>query len=65
MSTSAELFPLREMMNVDAYEGGTGNLVLSQEWPSLRGETYSRIMLPMAEAEALAFAILAIARGRQ
>lgn len=51
------------LMQVDVFRGGTGNLVLSQEWPSMsRGERYVRIMVPMNEARALAEAILAVAR---
>ena len=52
-----------ELMTVDVFEGGTGNLVLCQEWPSMRqGERYTRIMIPMDEARALAESILAVAR---
>jgi hypothetical protein len=47
-------------MPVDVFEGGAGNLVLCQEWPSLHGELYLRILLPMAEARQLAEAILAV-----
>lgn len=52
-----------ELMAVDVFEGGTGNLVLCQEWPSMSlGERYTRIMVPMDEARELAEAILAVAR---
>jgi hypothetical protein len=64
MSSIPKMFPLREMMKPDVYEGGTGKLVICQEWPSLKGDTYTYVMLPMAEAEALANAILDMARGR-
>jgi hypothetical protein len=53
-----------QFMPVDVFRGGgTGNLVLCQEWPSMnRGERYVRIMVPMNEARELAEAILAVAR---
>ncbi len=51
------------LMAVDVFRGGTGNLVLCQEVPSIsRGERYVRIMIPMDEARELAEAILAVAR---
>lgn len=61
MSTYPVLFP-------EVFEGGNGDLVIVQEWPDLKGETFVRVMLPMAEARRLAAAILVVAemaeRGR-
>ena len=55
-----------DLMAVDVFVGGTGNLVLCQEWPSLaRGERYARVMVPMSEARELAEAILAVLREAQ
>ena len=51
-----------EVMPVDVYEGGNGDLVLTQEWPDMDGESYTRIMIPMEEAFALAQRILATAK---
>lgn len=52
-----------ELMPVDVFIGGTGNVVLCQEWPSLaKGERYTRIMIPISEARDLAEAILAVVR---
>lgn len=48
-----------EVMPVDVYRGaGTGMLVLCQEWPSIDGETYMRIAIPLRDAESLACQIL-------
>ena len=47
----------------DVFCGGSGNLVIVQEWPSLEGERFSRIVIPLSKAELLAGAIMAVARG--
>jgi hypothetical protein len=52
----------REFMPVEAFEGATGLLVLRQEWPGLAGEAFSRLMMPMEQAEALARQILTLAQ---
>ena len=41
---------------------GTRNLLLCQEWPSLEGERFMWIMIPMVEALQFAAAILAVVR---
>lgn len=50
------------LMPVDVFKGGTGNLVICQEWPATKGERYVRVMVPMGEARELAEAILAVVR---
>lgn len=52
-----------KFMPVDAFEGGNGDLVLCQEWPSIESERYLRVMVPMKDAEKLAMQILAVARA--
>jgi hypothetical protein len=57
--SSAKIFHVSEysdFMPVDVFEGGTGNLVLRQEWPSHDGERFLRIMIPMQQARRLAAA---------
>jgi hypothetical protein len=56
--------PIREFMPAEVYEGACGHLVILQEWPSIEGEEYVRIILPMSDAENLAHSILSVARGR-
>lgn len=57
-------FALKETMTPEVFRGGTGDLVILQELPSLEGgERFIRIRIPMVEAEALADAIRAVARG--
>jgi hypothetical protein len=52
-----------DLMPVNVFKGGTGNLVICQEWPSMtRGERCVRVMVPMSEARELAEAILAVVR---
>lgn len=50
---------------VSVFEGGTGNLVLCQEWPSPQGDAYSRVVIEMKDAEYLATRILGVARAVQ
>lgn len=52
-----------KFMPVDIFEGGNGDLVLCQEWPSIDRERYLRVMVPMGDAEKLAMQILAVARA--
>lgn len=52
-----------KFMPVNAFEGGNGDLVLCQEWPSMDRERYARVMLDMKDAEKLAMQILAVARA--
>lgn len=54
----------RKFMGVAVYVGGNGDLVLSQEWPSLnRGDRFVRVMVDMKDAEKLAMNILSVARA--
>lgn len=54
----------RKFMAVAVYVGGNGDLVLSQEWPSLnRGDRFVRVMVDMKDAEKLAMNILSVARA--
>lgn len=54
----------RKFMEVAVYVGGNGDLVLSQEWPSLnRGDRFLRVMVDMKDAEKLAMNILSVARA--
>lgn len=51
------------VMQVDVFQGGGGDLVLCQEWPSLTdGELYMRVIVNMKDAEELARRILDVAR---
>jgi hypothetical protein len=48
-----------DVMPVDVFRGaGSDMLVLCQEWPSIDGEEYVRIVIPMREAEDIARRIL-------
>lgn len=51
-------FPL---MGVEIFEGGNGHLVIVQEWPDLKGESYLRVMMNMDEAESICARIMAVA----
>ena len=51
-----------ELMSVEVFVGGGGDLVLCQEWPQLKGEQYLRIIVPMRDAVELAHKIIAVAR---
>jgi hypothetical protein len=62
MTCFAELL-LNETMAPEVFRGATGMLVICQEWSSEKTESFSRIMVPMADAVALAERILAVARG--
>ena len=54
----------RKFMEVAVYVGDNGDLVLSQEWPSLnRGDRFLRVMVDMKDAEKLAMNILSVARA--
>lgn len=54
----------RKFMEVAVYVGGNGDLVLSQEWPSLnRGDRFVRVIVDMKDAEKLAMNILSVARA--
>lgn len=46
----------------EVYENGNGYFVICQEWPELEGDKYLRIMVAPEHAEALAHALLALAR---
>lgn len=48
---------------VDIYEGGGGDLVLCQEFPSIKGEHYVRIFIDMDQAEHICATIMEIARA--
>ncbi len=50
-----------ETMPPGVFKGGTGDLVIVQEYTSLAGESYLRIRIPMADAARLAQDILAVA----
>jgi hypothetical protein len=53
-----------KFMAVAVFEGGNGDLVLRQEWPSLKyGDRFVRVMVDMKDAEKLAMNILAVARA--
>jgi hypothetical protein len=46
--------PQFEVMPVDVFVGGGGHVVLCQEWTSIEnGESYSRILIKPADAEAV------------
>jgi hypothetical protein len=47
----------------EVFRGALGDLVLCQEWPTLDGERYVRLIIPMDRALDLASAIAAAARG--
>jgi hypothetical protein len=51
----------QETMPVEVFEGGTGALVICQEYTQETGETYVRVSLPMSDAIALAENILGVA----
>jgi hypothetical protein len=51
----------QDAMPVEVFEGGTGALVICQEYTQQSGETYVRVVLPMSDAIALAEDILAVA----
>jgi hypothetical protein len=51
----------QETMPVEVFEGGTGALVICQEYTRQSGETYVRVVLPMSDAITLAEDILAVA----
>lgn len=52
-----------KFMPVSVFEGGNGDLVLCQEWPSVdQGERFMGVMLNMKDADRLATEILAVAR---
>lgn len=55
--------PATKFMAVAVFEGGNGDLVLCQEWPSLSCERFVRVMLDMRDAEKLAMNILSVARS--
>lgn len=64
----SSVFPFGEFMEVmpvDVFEGGGGHIVLCQEWPSVEGERYLRIMLSTADAERVAKEISAIVSRRR
>jgi hypothetical protein len=65
MSNNADFSELlrTETMPPDVFKGGTGDLVICQEWSTETNERYLRIKVPMADAVALAEGILAVARG--
>jgi hypothetical protein len=50
-----------ELMPVEVFVGGCGDLVLCQEWPQIEGEQYLRIIVPMRDALKLAHKIIAVA----
>jgi len=47
---------------VDVFEGAGGDLIILQEWPDLKGETFVRIFIDMDEAERLCAQIMAVAK---
>ena len=57
------VIPDTKFMAVAVFEGGNGDLVLCQEWPSLSGERFVRVMLDMKDAEKLAMNIMSVARA--
>ena len=62
MSVSFEsMLDLVETMPAECFEGGTGDLVICQEYPRQEGDFYARVRIPMARAVRLAEEILAIA----
>ena len=53
-----------KFMAVAVFEGGNGDLVLRQEWPSIaHGDRFVRVMTDMKDAEKLAMHILSVARA--
>lgn len=50
-----------DVMPVDVYESGNGDLMLCQEWPDIDGDAYSRIKIPLDQAESVARRIIALA----
>jgi hypothetical protein len=56
---------LNETMPAECFEGGTGDLVIVQEYTSPDSETYVRIRVPMSDAVRLGKEILAIANHRR
>jgi hypothetical protein len=56
------LFDTYEVMPIDVFVGGCGHIVLCQEWPSIKEETYLRVMLNERDAEELCRQIMAAAR---
>jgi hypothetical protein len=63
MSTAAP-FTISNVMPVDAFIGGNGDVVLCQEWTSEKEESYTRILVPIDDAVSLANEILRLARVR-
>jgi hypothetical protein len=55
---------LVETMPAECFEGGTGDLVICQEYTRQDGESYVCIRVPMSDAARLAKEILAIANHR-
>lgn len=56
--------PDTKFMPVSVFEGGNGDLVLCQEWPSLKfGDRFVSVMLDMKDAEKLAMSIMSVARS--
>lgn len=47
----------------DVFEGAGGDLIICQEWPSLKGDEYVRVMIPMRDARRFAAEVLAIANA--
>jgi hypothetical protein len=52
---------LSDGMPAECFEGGTGDLVIVQEYTTLASETYVRVCIPMSDAVMLANDILAVA----
>jgi len=50
------------VLPVDVFEGAGGDLIILQEWPSLKGETFVRVFINMDEAEQLCAQIMAVAK---
>jgi hypothetical protein len=61
MSFSFDTILQRETMPATAFEGGSGDLVICQEYPRQEGEFYVRVRIPMWDAARLAEEIMAVA----
>jgi len=61
MSVSFDTILHSETMPPQCFEGGSGDLVICQEYPRQEGEFYARVRIPMSGAVRLAEEILAIA----
>jgi hypothetical protein len=60
MNISFDTILHHQTMPATVFEGGTGDLVIVQEYTSPDSETYVRVLIPMKDAATLAEEILSI-----